>query len=675
MSTGTVQLKVGGHVWWDGALWELSGFGDGRATLARGGRTATLTIARLAELSFDAAAPSEDDTPDAERSSATLLSMVSTADRDRVERLAAEISALLSDESTLLRPRIEVAAKRLGMSTRSLDRRIAAYRRAGVAGLVDTRMARAQPSRVDPRWDDACRRALKSFTHASTPTRAAVIARTTTILEREYGPDVVPMPHQATAYRRIKQLAEGKYTFGGAKGRRSVAERPDGAYGRLRADRPGQYVVLDTYDLDVFAMEPVTCRWVKVQLTIAMDLFSRCILGLRLTPLSTKAIDIANVLYQCIRPETVAPNAVDYPYHGVPETLLVGTEVLTAPARFGRGLPAAFPESIVVDHGKQYLSAHVISACARLGISVQPALPKKPTDKPNVERFFRTLRQSLLEYLPAYKGPDVYNRGLNVEAEAFLWIGELEQIIREWVGTIYHHTPHDGLTLPEVPRAKLSPIEAYNLGLARSGGLVIPANEALVFEFLDVKWRKIHHYGIEVDGLRYNGRALNAYRDQKSPHGGRHAGKWPIHIDPHDVRYVYFRDPSDGAWHRLEWEHAPALDGPFSHEASEYAKRLAIAEDRHVDPKQAVDQLVTDWSRGAVTQRRDRNLAVRLSTQRHQKLDETAKPSPQQTVADLPSVVSLEQRRETRRSALPVDDIDVFEQYPPDVFGFAVIDE
>jgi hypothetical protein len=38
-------------------------------------------------------------------------------------------------------------------------------------------------------------------------------------------------------------------------------------------------------------------------------------------------------------------------------------------------------------------------------------------------------------------------------------------------------------------------------------------------------------------------------------------------------------------------------------------------------------------------------------------------------------VVSLEQRREARRSALPVDDIDVFEEYPPDEFGFAVIDD
>jgi hypothetical protein len=35
-----------------------------------------------------------------------------------------------------------------------------------------------------------------------------------------------------------------------------------------------------------------------------------------------------------------------------------------------------------VDHGKIYLSEHLMSACARLGISVQPARVYQATDKP-----------------------------------------------------------------------------------------------------------------------------------------------------------------------------------------------------------------------------------------------------------------------------------------------------
>lgn len=94
-----------------------------------------------------------------------------------------------------------------------------------------------------------------------------------------------------------------------------------------------------------------------------------------------------------------------------------------------------------------------MSVCARLGITVQPAIPYKPTDKPTVERFFQTLRESLLQHLPAYKGPDVYSRGKDVEGQAFLYVAELEQIVREWVGAVYHHTKHTGLCVPASSQA------------------------------------------------------------------------------------------------------------------------------------------------------------------------------------------------------------------------------
>jgi hypothetical protein len=40
-------------------------------------------------------------------------------------------------------------------------------------------------------------------------------------------------------------------------------------------------------------MEPVTCRWVRAQLTVAQHLYTRCITGLRVTPVSSKAVDVA----------------------------------------------------------------------------------------------------------------------------------------------------------------------------------------------------------------------------------------------------------------------------------------------------------------------------------------------------------------------------------------------
>ena len=62
-------------------------------------------------------------------------------------------------------------------------------------------------------------------------------------------------------------------------------------------------------------------------------------------------------------------------------------------------------------------------------------------NKGPLERFFRTVREGLLQYLPGYKGPDINSRGLDVEGHAFFYIDQLEAIVREWIAAVYHHTP------------------------------------------------------------------------------------------------------------------------------------------------------------------------------------------------------------------------------------------
>jgi len=48
-----------------------------------------------------------------------------------------------------------------------------------------------------------------------------------------------------------------------------------------------------------------------------MDLYDRCITGLRLTPVSTKAVDVAAVLYETVHPRLPAAHEVEVlPAHG-----------------------------------------------------------------------------------------------------------------------------------------------------------------------------------------------------------------------------------------------------------------------------------------------------------------------------------------------------------------------
>lgn len=515
-----------------------------------------------------------------------------------------------------LADRTAAKAEELQVSTRTVDRWVAAYREAGEAGLVDTRWLKGRGSRVDPRWEEAVRRVLAESVNASTPTRSAVLRRVKERLEEEFGAGTVPLPPQSTAYRRLAELTKGTNAVSGsAKARRSIADRPGGTYGRLRATRPGEYVVLDTQDLDIYAMEPVTCRWVPVQLTVAQDLFSRCIIGLRVTACSTKAVDVAGVLFEAVCPpleDAARPELA--PYHGLPDQVIFTEQAEDlAP---GRGLFP--PETLIIDHGRAFMSAHVISVCTRLGMSIQPAQPKKPTDKPTVERFFRTLREGLIQHLPAYKGPDVHSRGEGIEAQAFFYLHEVEEIVREWIAEVFHRRGHEGLVVPQWPKLELSPLEMLRIGLHRAGRLRMPASPQLAFEFLQVKPRTVQHYGVEVDGLRYNGPALDGHRGATSPYGGRLAGRWPIRVNPDDVRFVYFRDPDEGGdWHALEWEHALALNMAFSGEAAAYARRLAARTGRHVNASEALEKLLARWDQGMVTDRRERRMAVRLSSERN----------------------------------------------------------
>lgn len=562
------------------------------------------------------------------------------------------------DPARPLGERAAAKARELGVGERTLRRWADAYQDAGEAGLVDKRMIAGKHAAVDPRWEQACLVVMDRKVKDSTPTASALLYEVGRHLDEQYGEGGVPRPSRATAYRHLARLAKGRNALkGSSKGRRSIAERPPAPYGRLRATRPGEYMIMDTQDLDVFAMEPVTCRWVGVQLTVVQDLFTRCICGLRLSPVSTKAVDVAGVLHDAMVPRPAPgdwPAEAHWAYHGIPRHLVMTEEQPPA------GVPACAPETIVIDHGKAFLSAHVISVCTRLGISIQPAQPKKPTDKPTVERFFKTLREGLIQYLPAYKGPDIYSRGEQVEDEAFFFIHELEDIIREWVALCYHRTKHDGLVLPEWPHLGLSPNRMYEAGVAKAGFVRIPRTPGLVYDFLEVAPRTIQHYGVEVNGLRYGGEAIEHYKNTKSPYGGTLNGKWPIRVNPDDVRFVYFQDPADGKWHRLEWEHAPMIGTPFSAEAARYARRLAVAESPLPDREKALARLLARWDEGVVAGRRERRMAARLAAER-KALDIPDPGDPAGAVAALPSLAGRAAAKDAGDEETPLP-----EPVPPD---------
>jgi transposase InsO family protein len=549
-----------------------------------------------------------------------------------------------------LTARYAAKAAELGVAPSTVRRWSAAFRECGPVGLVreSTGPKSGRWGRTDPRWIDMCHTVLAGHVTASRPTRAIILAEITCRLAEQYGAGVVASPAKTLGYELLREMTRGSNAFDGStKGKRSIADRPPQVYGRLRATRPGEYVLLDTNRLDVFAMEPLTCQWVQCELTAAMDLYDRCICGLRLTPVSTKALDVAGVLYETVHPRALHDQPVQQvlPAHGVPGAVVLDSRKLVD-AKGRPLLPSVAAETIVYDHGQIYVSEHVESVCARFGISLQPARPGTPTDKSPLERWFRTLADGLLVALPGYKGADVHSRGLDVEQQSFFFLDELETIIREWTNLVYHRRPHRGLCIPEVPGLDVSPLEMFAHGVTRAGYLSVPARPDLAYDFLDTQWTSIQHYGVQINGLRYDGKGLNGLRNSTSPYTGVHAGRWPIAVDPGDVRAVYFQRPDDHQWHRLDWEHAPALGQPFSSEAVTYARQLATRTQRFPDLAGTLLQLLERWGAGLTDSATERRMAIRLSQDRLRLLDPaTTTPGEpveiEQEVSALPSVRRL----------------------------------
>ncbi|WP_406252699.1 helix-turn-helix domain-containing protein [Streptomyces atratus] len=642
MSGAGTKLGVGTHFRLDGETVEVLDFAilatgmevvlkDGRDRLARMSVRELLTSDR-AELIHDRSGPSSADDEDV---AAVVLNRLAKHEKkevlERAEHVREMVTGYRSGSEDLARPdeprpqyapalplkaRYEAKAAELGVTERTVRRWARAFRELGEAGLVPkTAQADYGLGGADPRWIEAAVEVLQEYEEESRPSVKVVLEEVEARVKTKFKLVKVPVPSQATGYRLMKELERRYPTFRLSTQRnRDIASRPKGVYGKLRPTRPGEYVLMDTTRLDVFALDPVTLRWMQAELTVAMDWYTRCIIGLRVTPVSTKAIDAAAVLYQAYRPQPAPeswPKDAAWPEHGIPRGVLVEAEAVHGPVTGVWG-PKIAPETLIVDHGKIYLSAHLTSVCHRMGISVQPARLRTGRDKGPVERFFRTLREDLLQRLPGYKGPNIHSRGLNPEKDAFFFHHELEAIIREWIAVDYHRTPHEGLLDPYLPKVELSPARMFEHGLARAGYIEVPRDPHLAFEFLNVTMRTVQPYGVEINGRRYNGDCLDGLRDMAGSDIDLDKRRLEFFADPDDATRIHFRD-HERVWHTLEWEHAPSLDMPLSEEALQFARRLVAKEYTYPDDRLAIALLLKRWNLGLGTSLVERRMALRLS--------------------------------------------------------------
>jgi putative transposase len=556
----------------------------------------------------------------------------------------------------------ELAAAGRPVSLRTVQRMRSAYERDGLWALVDGRFARrtSATGRIDPRVVEATAAAIAEETDRSTGTITRLRRRVGQLLIELHGSTAPPLPPERTFYRLVARLAEGWHTFGSARTRRSLAKQPEGPFGTVVAARPGEVVQIDSTPLDVrVVLDDGTID--SVELTGMVDLATRTVPAAVLRP-STKAVDAALLLARALTPEPMRPGWSDalrmarsvLPHHTLTE---LDQRLADAAAR-----PVIAPETIVVDHGKAFLSQAFRSACRSLGISLQPAHPDTPTDKPVIERTLGSVGTLFAQYVAGYVGSSVERRGRKAEEAAVWSMIELQALLDEWLVAVWANRPHEGLRDPVTPGTALTPNEKYAALVRLAGYVPIPLSADDYIELLPATWRVINSYGVRINRRTYDDARLNPYRRQHSGVNG-HNGRWEIHHDPYDISRIWIRNHRDGGWISANWTHLRTTPVPFGELAWQHAREVLSQRGRDAATEAEIAATAADLldraERGPVSDtprsRRDRKVAGRTKATR------TATP-PNPHRDSHPDEQPGPEKPETTAKVIPLGIFDPFEE-------------
>ena len=200
------------------------------------------------------------------------------------------------------------------------------------------------------------------------------------------------------------------------------------------------------------------------------------------------------------------------------------------------------PKRIICDNAKEFDGQAFLTFCQQYDIEIISNPVRSPEKKPHVERFFKTLNQSIRDDLIGGYVPPLAEKRVtqyNPEKHATMAFDEFELWLVHWIVDNYHQKIHDGIK--ELGGIEITPRARYVEGIASSGGMTvgvssIPANlEQFQFDVLPVTRRQLSRGGISIFGLKYNAPIVEQLRAaQQSPNS-----KYLVRYDPRDIRELY----------------------------------------------------------------------------------------------------------------------------------------
>jgi transposase InsO family protein len=380
-------------------------------------------------------------------------------------------------------------------------------------------------AKVDERVDELAFKVIKN--HFATRTRpqysSAYFELIRLINEENEARDVedrLTIPSIGYLKRRIHEV--DPYHLTAAREGDDVARRKHGGFGPgERPTRPLEVLQIDHTPLDIVAIDD-DFRVVigRVYLTLAIDVFTRCIVGISIDYEKPSYHSVAKCLANAISFKDAIIERYglvnDWPCYGIPQRILV-------------------------DNGSEFHSAALEALCAALNIAIEYTRKRKSHLKGVVERTFRTINKDHFQAIPGSTFSNYLQlKGYDPKKFSLARVSSIVEAMYILIVDVLHQKGSRA-TLKKPPAMWAQHIDEFppRMPASQSELDVILGREVL---------KPVHHYGVEINFLKYGGNNLPLIRNHSKFAPGK---KYRTKINPDDVTKLHVLS-EDGEWVALE---------------------------------------------------------------------------------------------------------------------------
>jgi putative transposase len=427
----------------------------------------------------------------------------------------------LSESSTRTRAEVAVAAAELGCGTAHLYELLGRYQ-------ADPRLTSLLPRRrgpapggsllsgeVDALIDDAIQR----FYLTRERPRASDLVKE--IRRRCHATQLKPPGRKAVRARlRAKSQSE---IITRRFGRKAARDRFAPAVGSLEPKWPLALVQIDHTLVDVIVVDSVTRMPIRRPwLTLAIDVYSRCVVGFHLTLEPPSATSVALCIAHAVLSKVPWLSERKIEAEWAMEGLI---------------------EHLHLDNAKEFHSEALRRGCEQYGIGIEYRPVQTPHYGAHIERLIGTM-MGKVHLLPGTTFSDVSDKGdYDSEKNAALTLDELERWLVHEITGVYHREVHSALGT--------TPLAAWERGIAgdaaslgRGTPIAVPDPHRFLIDFLPIERRLIRREGISLHSISYWSDVLRAWIGVPE--------KMIVRYDPRDLSRIYLLGP-DGRYYDIPY--------------------------------------------------------------------------------------------------------------------------